>query len=112
VVVSGIIAWGGGGAAQAAEPSPPATHKVVSFRDLNLDNPEGVAVLYRRIKVAAHEVCADPYRYDMSELALRPCIDDAMSRAIAQVNSPLLTSLYEEKTGKVNKKSGTLAQAR
>jgi UrcA family protein len=112
IVASAAIAWGGGNVAQAGEPDNTVAHKVVSFRDLNLNSAEGIEVLYKRIRSAAHEVCADPYRYDLSEFKLRPCIDDAMSRAIAQVNSPMLTSLYEAKTGKVDKKTTTLAQAR
>jgi UrcA family protein len=84
---------------------------VVSFKDLNLNTAERVGALYKRIRSAAHEVCADPYRYDLSEFKLRPCIDDAMSRAIAQVNTPMLTSLYQAKTGKVEK-TITLARAR
>ena len=98
-------------AARAGEPESTVPHKAVSFRDLNLNSAEGIEVLYKRIRSAAHEVCADPYRYDLSEFALRPCIADAMSRAIAQVNNPMLTSLYNEKTGKADKKVITLAQA-
>jgi UrcA family protein len=112
IVASAAIAWGGGSAAQAGEPDNAVPHKVVSFKDLNLNSAEGVEVLYKRIRSAAHEVCADPDRYDLSEYKLRPCIDDAMSRAIAKVNSPMLTSLYEAKTGKGDKKTTTLAQAR
>jgi len=111
IAVSAAIAWGGGNTAYAGEPETTVAHKVVSFKDLNLNSAEGIEVLYRRIRSAAHEVCADPYRYDLSELALRPCIDDAMSRAIAQVNRPMLTMLYEAKGGKVEKKTTTLAQA-
>jgi UrcA family protein len=112
IVASAAIAWGGGNAAQAAEPANAVPHKVVSFKDLNLNTAEGVEVLYKRIRNAAHEVCADPDRYDLSEFKLRPCIDDAMARAIAQVNSPMLTSLYQTKTGKGDKKTITLAQVR
>jgi UrcA family protein len=112
IVASAAIAWGGGNAAQAGEPDNTVAHKVVNFRDLNLNSPEGIEVLYKRIKSAAREVCADPLRYDLSEFKLRPCIDDAMSRAIAEVNSPMLTSLYQAKTGKVEQKTTTLAQAR
>ena len=112
IVASAAIAWGGGGAAQAGEPDNTVAHKVVSFRDLNLNSAEGVEVLYKRIRSAAHEVCADPNRYDLSEFKLRTCSDDATSRAIAQVNSPMLTSLYQAKTGKTDKKTTTLAQVR
>jgi UrcA family protein len=108
---SAALVWSGGSAAQAAEPSNVVAHKVVSYRDLNLNNSEGIDVLYKRIRSAAHDVCADPLRYDLSESKLKPCIDDAMSRAIEQVNSPMLTSLYQSKGGKVDKKVSTLAKA-
>jgi UrcA family protein len=110
LVASAIVAVGTGNPAQASEPDNTVAHKVVSFRDLNVNSAEGAEVLYRRIRSAAHEVCADPLRYDLSELALKPCINEAMSRAIAQVNSPMLTSLYEAKGGKVDKKVTTLAK--
>lgn len=112
IVASGILAWGCGNTAKAGEPDNPVAHKVVSFKDLNLNSAEGVEALYRRIRSAAHDVCGNPDRYDLSQFRLRPCIDDAMSRAIAQVDSRMLTSLYQAKTGKVDKKTTTLAQAR
>jgi UrcA family protein len=99
-----------GNAAQAGGWDDPP-HKVVSFKDLNLDTPEGAAVLYRRITSAANEVCGNPDRYDLSQLGLQICIKDAVSRAIAEVNRPMLTSLYQAKTGKADKKATTLAQA-
>jgi UrcA family protein len=97
-------------AAQAGEPADPP-HKVVSFRDLNLNSPEGAAVLYARIKSAANEVCGNPDRFDLSHLMMQTCVKEAVSRAIAQVNRPMLTSLHEAKTGKAVKKVTTLAQA-
>jgi UrcA family protein len=97
--------------AMAGEPSDTVPHKVVSFRDLNLNTPEGAAVLYRRITSAANEVCGNPDRWDLSQLALRTCVKDAVARAIAQVNKPMLTSLYQAKTGKADKKVTTLAEA-
>jgi UrcA family protein len=85
--------------------------QVVSFRDLNMNSPEGVAVLYGRIKRAANEVCGNWNNYDLSRLhTLQTCIDGAVSRAVAQVNSPMLTNLYNAKTGKADKKI-TLAQS-
>jgi UrcA family protein len=111
VVASAAIAWAGGNAALAGEPDNSVPHKVVSFRDLNLNSPEGAAVLYRRINSAANEVCGDPDRWDLSQLKLQICVKDAVSRAIAQVNNPMLTSLYQAKTGKTGAKVTTLAQA-
>lgn len=98
-------------AAQAGGSIDTPPHKVVSFKDLNLNTPEGVASLYRRITIAANEVCGNPDRWDLSQQALQTCVKDAVSRAIVQVNSPMLTSLYQAKTGKANKKVTTLAQA-
>jgi UrcA family protein len=91
-------------AARADESVDNLPHKVVSFKDLNLDTPEGAAVLYRRITSAAKEVCGNPDRYDLSPLKLHICIKDAVSLAITKVNRPMLTSLYNEKTGKADKK--------
>jgi UrcA family protein len=98
-------------AAQASDAFDTTPHKVVSFKDLNLNSPEGVAVLYNRIKSAAYDVCGSPDRYDLSQFKTQICVKDAVSRAIVQVNNPMLTSLHESKTGKTDKKVTTLAQA-
>jgi UrcA family protein len=110
LVACAAVAWGGGNAARASEPDNTVAHKVVSLRDLNLNSAEGIEVLYKRIRSAAHDVCADPLRADLSEFKLKPCIDETMSRAIAQVNSPMLTSLYQSKGGKVDKNATTFAK--
>jgi UrcA family protein len=98
-------------AAQASDASDTTPHKVVSFKDLNLNSPEGAAVLYKRIKSAAYDVCGGPDRYDLSQFKVEICVRDAVSRAVVQVNNPMLTSLHESKTGKTEKKETTLAQA-
>ena len=69
-------------AAQASDAFDTTPHKVVSFKDLNLNSPEGVAALYKRIKSAAYDVCGSPYRYDLSQYTSQVCIKDAVSRAI------------------------------
>lgn len=109
LAASAAITWGCGSTAQAAKPENFVPSKVVRFQDLNLESPEGAAVLYRRINAAAHEVCGDPDRYQ--ELKPNRCVKDAVSQAIAQVDRPMLTSLYQEKTGNVDAKV-TLAKAR
>ena len=83
----------------------------VSFKDLNLNSPEGAAVLYGRIRRAANQVCGQWDTFNLSQWhAVHTCISDAVSRAVAQVNRPMLTSLYNEKTSKADKKV-TLAQS-
>jgi UrcA family protein len=103
----------------AARADEAVASRVVSFKDLNLNSPEGAAVLYGRIKRAAKEVCGTWDSVDLSQLhAVQACISDAVSRAVAQVNNPMLTSLYNDKTGKADKKGKadnkvtTLAESR
>jgi UrcA family protein len=98
-------------ATQAAEPANAPPHKVVSFRDLNLNTAEGAAVLYKRIKSAAIEVCGVSDSFDLARMYVpRTCMSEAVSRAVAQVDRPMLTSLHQAKTGKANKPVTTLAK--
>lgn len=109
ILASGPITW----AAKAAQADEPIPHKVVQFKDLNLSSTEGAAALYGRIKSAASEVCGKQDRFNLSEShAINICINDAVSRAVAEINSPVLTSLYQAKAGKADKKTVTLAQTR
>jgi UrcA family protein len=88
--------------------SPP--HKVVELKDLNLNTTQGVNELYRRIDRAAFAVCGDPQPRDLFRFpALRNCIDQALSRAIAEVNRPMLTNLHLAKTGKSAAQTFTVA---
>jgi UrcA family protein len=85
----------------------------VSYKDLYLNTPEGAAVLYGRIKKAASRVCENWDQLHLPQLyALQACVEAAVSRGVADVNSPMLTSLYNEKTRKADKKIISLAQSR
>jgi UrcA family protein len=96
----------------AAQAGEQVVRQRVSFKDLNLNSPEGAAVLYARIKRAANEVCGQWDNFNLSQMhAQRTCISGAVSRAVAEVNSPMLTSIYNSKTNKADKKI-TLAQSR
>ena len=109
VLASGPITW----VANAAQADEAVPHKLVSFKDLNTSSTEGAAVLYERIKSAANEVCGKRDRVELSQShAIQACINQAVSRAVAQVDRPMLTSLYNAKTGKADKQTTTLAQTR
>ena len=98
--------------ADAAHADEAVPHKVVRFKDLNLSSTEGAAVLYGRITSAANEVCGTWDRFNLSQShAIKICVNEAVSRAVTQINSPMLTSLHEAKTGKADKQTATLAQA-
>jgi UrcA family protein len=70
--------------------------ETVKFADLNLSTPSGVDALYRRIHAAARRVCEQPAG---EETAARSCMLKAEGDAVSKVNIPLLTSLYQKKTG-------------
>jgi UrcA family protein len=92
-------------AVNVAHAHPPwdPPRKVVKVSDLNLNTSEGAAVLYKRIASAAKDVCdvfddsIFPHYHDAQ---VNACIDEAITRAVIQVNRPMLTNLYKAKTGK------------
>jgi UrcA family protein len=72
----------------------------VDYSDLNLAQPAGARVLYQRLVTAAGIVC-EPY--DGRELVRvtyhTSCVHEAISAAVADINSPLLTSYYVSRGG-------------
>jgi UrcA family protein len=99
-------------AADATQASDSVAHTVVRFKDLKLSSIEGATVLYGRLKSAANEVCGTDDKFNLSHSrAIKICINEAVSRAVFQINSPMLTSLYQSKTGKADMQNATLAQA-
>ena len=81
---------------QACAQSVPndARQVAVHYSDLNLDEPQGVQRLYRRIKAAAQEVC-DVNTSDFRLLQIHQrCTSNAISKAVNQVHSAQLRALY------------------
>lgn len=81
--------------ALAATLDAPLPSRVVQFGDLDLNRDSGVATLYLRIRSAATEVC-DPLDALLVKLLRErfDCRQDAIARAVADVNSPALTAYY------------------
>src|SRR5262249_12542210 len=71
--------------------------ETVKFKDLNMGTPAGAEALFRRIHSAARRVCAPQGWSD--PLRATACTKDAEARAVAEVNLPLLTAYYRNKTG-------------
>jgi UrcA family protein len=72
----------------------------VRFADLDLSQSAGAAVLYVRIKTAAAQVCDQHAVRSLGAfISTRRCVDQAIARAVAEVNEPALTGLYRAKTG-------------
>jgi|HubBroStandDraft_5_1064220.scaffolds.fasta_scaffold418100_1 UrcA family protein len=68
----------------------------VRFGDLNLDHPEGAAVLYRRIRHAAQRVCGEPKNPGSWTISpvWRSCVAQSIDRAVIAVDRPALTAYY------------------
>lgn len=85
--------------AQAAPPRPPSDPEIVSekvsLRDLDLNHQAGAATALSRIRGAARRVCGgEPSRWAMTAVALyRGCRRDAVDRAVATLDHPLVTAL-------------------
>jgi UrcA family protein len=91
--------------------------ETVRYDDLRLISAVGAAVLYSRLRHAAERACTslDGKTPQLSS-RYRACVDDAVSKAVADVNEPVLTKYYETKrnspTPTVGKPSPTaVAQA-
>jgi UrcA family protein len=73
--------------------------EVVHYEDVRLISAVGAAVLYGRLRAAAQKACGLPpdNRQLSMEIKYRACVDDAVSKAVAQVNEPMLTQYYDSK---------------
>ena len=70
--------------------------QAVRFGDLNLDTLPGVETLFRRIQIAAGEVCKQ-YEWHATlipSIAHQACIRNAVSGAVRNIDSPLLSAYY------------------
>jgi UrcA family protein len=77
-----------------AEATATRRTETVRYADLDLNNHEGAATLFRRLHNAAADVCATPA--DASGPAAVPvyqrCIDHALGDAVSAVGQPALTA--------------------
>jgi UrcA family protein len=69
--------------------------KTVSYTELDLARPAADEKLYQRIRAAAREVCESLEGRGLEKLKPhQQCLDNAISRAVAQVNHPKLTAYF------------------
>jgi UrcA family protein len=83
----------------AAADSTNAPNVIVKYGDLNVSNPQGAVVLYRRIRTAAETVCPRFDHGDLrSEMQKDACVSKAIAEAVTKVNEPALFAIYNEKS--------------
>ena len=87
--------------AAAAQFSDQAPSQLVQFADLDVSSSEGATLLYSRIRSAARTVC-EPVdaRTLEAKIPRHGCEDQAVERAVAQVNAPALARYYNLRTGR------------
>jgi UrcA family protein len=90
--VAGVMAAGAASAASADDDVP---RIVVKYSEQSLATDEGVQTLYRRITNAAKQVCPDVSTRDLSRhVKSVQCQDQAISRAIRQIDNSRLAALH------------------
>ena len=95
VVFAAIVGCVLATAAHATSPEVEIRHKEIYFADLNLNHSAGAKSLYQRIRVAARQMCGEPNPLVTTRLDnARRCAEEATARAVAKVNSPLLTKYH------------------
>lgn len=73
------------------------THTVtVRYADLNLSSVAGANTLYRRIVGAARFSCGYKGQGLREQMEWRSCYKNAVADAVAAVNSPNLTAIYNQ----------------
>jgi UrcA family protein len=83
------------GAASAATPDNDVPSIVVRYSNQTLATDQGVQQLYGRIVRAAREVCPDAMVRDLAARAgVQRCRQQAVARAIHQIDNPELAALY------------------
>jgi UrcA family protein len=85
----------------AATSADTPLHVVVNFSNVDVSTAAGAKILYGRLHVAAEQVCAPLDRPDNMNLAhrYRACVQTAISNAVQELDKPLLTQLFVERTG-------------
>lgn len=76
--------------------------EIVHFGDLNLNTSQGAERLYLRLDRAAQTVCGES---DLDKLSLRlwrskrSCEQEAVGRAVTQLDKPKLTAVFDRHRG-------------
>ena len=81
-------------AVSAADPSS-SVNVTVKFADLQPSNASSALVLYERIRAAAQGACS--YYWFKTDADEARCVHDAIAGAVAKVNQPKLSAVYNAK---------------
>jgi len=95
LLIGGLAAVMGAGAAGAASPDSQVPSIVVHYSEQSLATDNGVNELYHRIVRASKQVCPDDAVRDLaSRQMIQTCRQQAVARAIQQIHNSQLAALY------------------
>ena len=96
-----VIVLGGPAVVLAGTPNYFEVKTTVSYTDLNLENEEGVRVLYRRLQRASKEVCgvtslkiAGSLPVSLQRGTPKRCYRETLSNAVDKIDSEDLTRIH------------------
>jgi UrcA family protein len=92
VIASAIFGSLGLGLWAVGAADPSAESRTVRFADLNLSDPSGAHVLYRRIRAAAQVVCS--HYFFATDTDKARCVRDATADAVSRIAQPALSAVY------------------
>ena len=100
-----------GSSVAIADPQVNVKTETVRYGDVRLISAVGAAVLYSRLHSAAERACGGPL--DTVPLQQRQrfkaCVDDAVAKAVSDVNNPMLTWYHESKRGNTSENASSTA---
>ena len=100
VTLVAILATGAAllcGPARAASAGPEVPSIAVQYGDLDLTSDAGIKTLYRRLQVAAKQVCSAFAGLDIKDvIQRRACYKEALSDAVTKVDLERLTVLHRD----------------
>jgi UrcA family protein len=116
LLLSLVVACGSS-LAMAADPVVTVKTETVRYDDIRLISAVGAAVLYSRLSSAAERACGGPIETVplAQRVRYKQCVDEAVAKAVADVNNPMLTWYRESKRGNTSENAssgGSVAKAR
>jgi UrcA family protein len=74
--------------------------RTVHYSDLNLNTQAGAAILYKRIRNAAEQVCGDVGSRELAQaMAAKACVNRAIYASVRSMNNLMLTGEYNAHVG-------------
>jgi len=110
LVATVILGLLGPGLCSVAAADPNAESRTVKFADLDISNPSGAHVLYRRIRAAAQVVCSHYFLATDTDKA--QCVRDATADAVSRINQPSLSAVYNANNKTAAPPHGLVSQSR